>query len=359
MDMLIEKPLNNQRLSPKEGLKILKEASWTQVVGAAHAFRNQKNPHQEVSYTCFRVVNYTNYCTIECKFCSFMDEVNSDKGYTLNLENIFQKMDEAVKIGANQMFFQGGVNPDLPLNYYTDILKAVKERYAGIHIRGFSPVEVYHMSRFFDLPLEKLLQQLKEAGLDSIPGAGAEILGEKMRQKLSPKKLSAEDWSATMQTAHEAGLKGSANIVFGSDESPEEIIEHLEIIRSLQDKSGGFHTFIPWTFQPQTKKFFVRRVPHDEYLKTLGLCRLYLDNIQHIEVSLMVLGKDIGQLALKCGADDISSIVIEENVLRSSGVKSEEAAQVFIRRAGFNPVKRDLNYNRMPLPHFERVASLV
>ena len=214
-----------------------------------------------------------------------------------------------------------------------------------MHIRAFSPVEIINLEKITGKPLRDVLLLLKEAGLDSVPGAGAEILTERMRNIISPKKASVDEWVRAMETCHEVGLPGSANIVFGSEETPEEIIEHLSVVRELQDRTSGFISFIPWTFQPQTKRFVVRSVPTHEYLRVLGICRIFLDNIRHIETSVMVLGKGVGQLALFSGADDISSVVIEENVLRSFGLKSEKEATKFLSTAGFTPKKRDLLYN--------------
>jgi cyclic dehypoxanthinyl futalosine synthase len=186
---------------------------------------------------------------------------------------------------------------------------------------------------------------MKDAGLGSVPGAGAEILTERMRQKLSPKKLPLQDWCDVMGECHKAGLPGSANIVFGSEEIPEDIMDHLDAIRTQQDKTGGFNSFVPWIFQPQTKRFVLRHVTGPEYLKMVALCRIYLDNVPHIEASALVMGKELAELALYAGADDINSYVIEENVLRSRGLSSEVAAQKFIREAGFEPKRRTLNFD--------------
>lgn len=214
-----------------------------------------------------------------------------------------------------------------------------------MHIRAFSPVEILNLEKITGLSLKEVLRILKQAGLDSVPGAGAEILTDRMRNIISPKKATTEEWVRAMETCHEAGLPGSANIVFGSEETREEVVEHLSVVRNLQDRTGGFLSFIPWTFQPQTKRFKVRAVPTQEYLKVLGICRIFLDNILHIETSVMVLGKGVGQLALTSGADDISSVVIEENVLRSYGLKTEKEAVKFLKEGGFTPKRRDLLYN--------------
>jgi cyclic dehypoxanthinyl futalosine synthase len=293
----------------------------------------------------FRIVNYTTYCNVDCSFCSYFEPMGSSAGTVLSKEQVVEKMREALAIGADQMFLQGGVNPDLPLDYYLGVIRAVKETLGSfIHVRAFSPVELLGMEKVSRLPLRRIVRELKAAGMDSVPGAGAEILTERMRSELSPLKAPVSEWVRAMETCHEEGLPGSANIVFGSVETSAEVVEHLEVIRKLQDRTGGFLAFIPWTFQKQTKKFHVRTVPPHEFLKVLGICRLFLDNIPHIETSVMVLGQSTGSLALHAGADDISSVVIEENVLKSYGLKTEERAREFIRNSGFHPVRRDLLY---------------
>jgi cyclic dehypoxanthinyl futalosine synthase len=344
-EAILQKSLAGQRITPEEALILYKEADFLQIQMVARSIREKVLSHEFASYTMFRVVNYTNYCNVECSFCSFMDEIGNGKGYVLTQQEILEKMEFAVGEGANQMFLQGGVYPDLSFDYYLGILSGVKNKFPTMHIRAFSPVEIINLEKITGKPLRDVLLLLKEAGLDSVPGAGAEILTERMRNIISPKKASVDEWVRAMETCHEVGLPGSANIVFGSEETPEEIIEHLSVVRELQDRTSGFISFIPWTFQPQTKRFVVRSVPTHEYLRVLGICRIFLDNIRHIETSVMVLGKGVGQLALFSGADDISSVVIEENVLRSFGLKSEKEATKFLSTAGFTPKKRDLLYN--------------
>ncbi|PJZ69012.1 dehypoxanthine futalosine cyclase [Leptospira perolatii] len=344
-DSILEKALEGERISPEEALELYENGDHLKIMAVARALREKVLPHTQASYTMFRVVNYTNYCNVECSFCSFMDEIGSGKGYVLTKEEILEKMDFAVSEGADQMFLQGGVYPELPFDYYLNVISFVKAKYPDMHIRAFSPVEIINLESITGLSLREVLLTLKNAGLDSVPGAGAEILTDRMRNIISPKKASTAEWVRAMETCHEVGLLGSANIVFGSEETKEEVIEHLGVIRNLQDRTGGFLSFIPWTFQPQTKRFKVRSVPTVEYLKVLGICRIFLDNIRHIETSVMVLGKGVGQLALFSGADDISSVVIEENVLRSFGLKTEKEAVKFLKEAGFSPLRRDLLYN--------------
>ena len=344
-DYILEKALAGERIETGEALELYRHADFLKVMMAAREIRNRKNDAQVVTYTMFRVVNYTTFCNVDCSFCSFFEPMGSSRGTVLSVAEIVAKMREAVAIGAEQMFLQGGVNPDLPFDYYLDVLRTIKKTFGPqIHIRAFSPVELEGIVRVTGLSLRQVLHELKAAGMDSVPGAGAEILSDRMRGLLSPKKDTVSDWVRIMETCHEEGLPGSANIVFGAEETQEEVIEHLNIIRSLQDRTHGFLAFIPWTFQQQTKRFKTRQVPPNEFLKVLGICRIFLDNIPHIETSVMVLGTGVGSLALHGGADDISSVVIEENVLKSYGLKTEEKACEFIRSSGFAPRKRDLLY---------------
>jgi cyclic dehypoxanthinyl futalosine synthase len=343
-DYILEKAIEGQRISTSEALALYTSADFLKAIAAARTIRNRKHDPSVVTYTLFRIVNYTTYCSVNCSFCSFHEPLDSPSGVVLTVEEIIQKMQEAAAIGANQLFLQGGVNPSISFDYYLSILRAVKKELENVHIRAFSPCEIIGMARKTGLPLRQVIRELKNAGMDSVPGAGAEILSDRMRTILSPQKGSVDDWVRVMETCHEEGLQGSANIVVGSDETPEEIIDHLRIVRDLQDRTGGFLAFIPWTFQKQTDKFRIRNIPAHQYLKLVAICRIFFDNLSHIEASIMVLGRGVGSLALHSGADDISSVVIEENVLKSYGLETEEKAREFIRESGFIPVKRDLLY---------------
>lgn len=340
---ILDRALEGRRLSPEDALALLESPDWTSIVAAGHARRNQLLDPATVSFTAYRVINYTNFCDVDCAFCSFKDEIDSDRGYTLTLEQIAAKAEEARALGVDTLFIQGGVNPGLPLSYYLDMLRLASEKYS-MHVRGFSPVELLRLARKEGMELPDLLARLKEAGLGSVPGAGAEILTDRMRAILSPKKLSGGEWCRVMGECHKLGLPGSSNIVFGSEETAADVVEHLGLIRDQQDRTGGFLSFIPWIFQPQTKRFAVRHVKGWEYLRMVAVSRLFLDNIPNIEVSVLVMGKDLGELALHAGANDVNSIVIEENVLRSAGLKTLGAAVKFIREAGFEPRRRTLNY---------------
>jgi cyclic dehypoxanthinyl futalosine synthase len=326
-------------LSKKEALRLWKNASWAELAAEAHKRRIEIHGKQNVSYTVFRIINYTNVCKIACSFCSF----KNTKPYILPASEIASQALAAKKQGADAIFFQGGVNPRIPLDYYFDILNILNKE-LKFKVRGFSPVELFHIAKNNKMPLAELLQKLKKAGLSSVPGAGAEIMTSRMRKILAPKKLSAKYWTSVMEECHKAGLPGSANIVIGSIETPEEIIEHLNYVREVQNKTGGFQSFIPWVFQPQTNDFPIRHVQSTEYIKLVALCRLFFHNIENIEVSILGMGKVLGELALYAGANDISSVVLEERVMRSQGVKSIEEAKEFIKNAGFKPVRRGVNY---------------
>jgi cyclic dehypoxanthinyl futalosine synthase len=326
-------------VSKEDALRLWKNASWTELAAAAHKMRIEMHGKKNVSYTVFRIINYTNICSVGCSFCSF----KKTQPYTLSIDEIAQQARMAKKQGADGIFFQGGVNADIPLDYYLEAIYVLHKK-LKFPVRGFSPVELFHIAKNNKMPLPRLLQKLKAAGLSSVPGAGAEIMTARMRKILAPKKLSAKEWLCVMEECHKLGLKSSANIVIGSAENPKDIIEHLNYVRELQNKTGGFQSFIPWVFQPQTGDFPIRHVRSDEYIKLVALCRLFFHNIPNIEASVLGMGKVLGELALHAGANDISSVVLSERVMRSQGVASIEEAESFIRDAGFEPKRRGINY---------------
>ena len=345
-DVILEKAVAGERITPREALDIYNSADFLKVMAVARAVRGKMNNPSVVTYTLFRIVNYTNVCSSACSFCGFHRPPGDPAGRVLTIEEISAKMRAAADAGARQIFLQGGVNPDIPFDYYIDILRGLKNEFgADMHIRAFSPGEIHGMELQTGKTTREIIRELKAAGMDSIPGAGAEILSDRARAILSPEKISVADWVRVMETCFEEGLKGSANIVIGSVETVDEIIGHLRVIRELQDRAGGFLAFIPWTFQKQTTKFPIRAVSACEYLKLVGLCRLFLDNIPHIEASVLCMGRGIGELALAAGADDISSVVFEENVLTSYGLNTEDDARDFIINSGFTPARRDMLYN--------------
>lgn len=341
---LLDQAVAGQRLNQDDAEYLLREAPWTALVQAAHTVRLQKNAPAHVGYAVYRIINYTNVCDVGCTFCSFQRKPGHPEAYETDLATMREKALEAKALGANEIFFQGGVHAGLPLSYYTDALHLFKDE-LHMPVRGFSPVELLRMSKVLRLPLPDLLATLKSAGLTSVPGAGAEIMTDRMRKILAPRKLSAADWCNVMGACHAAGLPGSANIVIGSCENPEDVIQHLSYIRDQQDRTGGFLSFVPWVFQPQTADFPIRHVTGPEYLRLLALSRLFFDNIAHIEVSVLGMGESLGELGLYAGGDDINSIVIEENVMRSQGLRSVADAERFITQAGFSPKRRKLNFD--------------
>lgn len=345
MYQILKNVVDGGRMSFEEGTDVLNHFSWMEIGQAAWEKRCCILGDKVASYTMFRVINYTNICSIDCKFCSFQKnpDQNIKSAYVLNVDQVSKKVEEALVQGADQMFFQGGVHPELPLKYYTEIISHIKKTY-GIHIRAFSPVEIMGLCQTSGLQIEEVLRKLKSAGVDSIPGAGAELLVERMRQVLSPEKCSVSQWCSIMEECHRHGLNGSATMVVGGGETPDEIVMHLDAIRTIQDHTAGFYAFIPWVYQQQTKRFKIVKKRPDEFLKILAFSRLYLDNIDNIECSVLVLGKDLGKIALRIGANDISSAVIEENVLKSFGLRTETEVRNYLKEAGFIPRRRDFNY---------------
>lgn len=345
MNFSFEKLLSRKRLSTEEALFLWENKDiHSDLIALANEKRRQMHPGNRVGYTVYRIINYTNCCSIGCSFCSFFKTIQHPDAFVLSIEQIKEKALDAKNFGADQIFLQGGVHPSLPLDYYTEILEMLSQE-LKMKVRGFSPVELLHMAKSFNLPLKELLRKLKNAGLSSVPGAGAEILTDRMRKILSPQKISPADWKETLRACHEEGLPGSANIVIGSTETSSDIIEHLSLIRDLQDETHGIKSFVAWTFQPQTDHFPIREVSSEEYLSLIALSRLFLDNIAHIEVSVLGMGEKIAKHGLYAGADDINSIVIEENVLSSKGFSTIEEAESFIKKSGFIPYRRTLNFD--------------
>lgn len=340
---ILDAVVQGKRLSVTDAESLFCDAPWTALVQAAHTVRLQKNAPQHVGYAVYRIVNYTNVCDVGCTFCSFQRKLGHPEAYVADLATMREKALEAKALGAHEIFFQGGVHAGLKLDYYTSALRLFQSM--QMPVRGFSPVELLRISKVLRIPLPELLPIFKEAGLTSVPGAGAEIMTERMRHILAPRKLNAHDWCQVMGACHEAGLPGSANIVIGSCETPSDVVQHLSYIREQQDRTGGFLSFVPWVFQPQTADFPIRHVTGPEYLKLLALSRLFFDNIPHIEVSVLSMGPSLGELGLFAGGDDINSIVIEENVMQSQGLQSIADAERFIHQAGFTPKRRTLNFD--------------
>src|SRR5438309_3982417 len=298
-----------------------------------------------VTYIVDRNINYTNVCNVYCKFCAFYRTEKDQDHYVLSLEQIDQKLDELSAAGGVQILMQGGHHPKLKLDWYLDLLRHIREKYPHINIHGFSPPEFQHFAEVFEMPLREVILKFKEAGLGSIPGGGGEILVDRVRQKISPLKIKSDEWLEVMQVAHELGLKSSATMMFGHVETIAERIEHLQRVRDQQEASGGFTAFICWTFQPENTVLKVKqKTSVAEYLRTQAMARIFLDNIENIQSSWVTQGPGIGQVALKFGANDFGSVMMEENVVSSAGTTFHlDARQIesLIREAGYEPRRRN------------------
>lgn len=334
------------RLSPERTLEMFEHSDILELGQTADALRNKLHPGNLVTFVIDRNINYTNICSSECRFCAFYRRQTHQDAYVLENEIILEKIRETIDAGGTQVMLQGGLHPELGLNYYLDLLSLIKKNYP-ITIHSFSPAEVLHIARQSGLSITETLIRLKAAGLDSLPGGGAEILVDEVRQRVSPKKISAGDWLAVMEAAHHVGLESTATMVIGMGETYAHRIEHMEKIRALQEKTGGFRAFITWTFQPGNTELGGEKTSAWDYLKTLAITRLYLDNIKHIQGSWVTQGQNIGQLTLAFGANDLGSIMLEENVVRAAGTAyqmSIDKMVSIIRAAGKIPAQRNTEY---------------
>jgi cyclic dehypoxanthinyl futalosine synthase len=341
--------LKANRLSRQEGLRLFKDASFLELGRMADEARRGLHTAGDVTFVIDRNINYTNICINKCRFCAFWRDAPDPGAYVLDKDEIFRKIDETIDLGGTQILLQGGLNPALDMDYYLDLLRSIKDRYS-ISVHGLSPPEVYYIAERSHLTVREALWLLNDAGLDSIPGGGAEVLSDRVRKKLSPKKISSGKWLKVMHEAHRAGIRTTATMMFGSVEKPADIIEHLDSLRNLQDMTGGFTAFIPWSFQPGNTEYesSVQPASGVEYLRVLALSRLYLDNFRNIQASWVTQGIKLAQVALRFGANDMGSTMIEENVVASAGVCHRVSMQDMIsaiRGAGFKPVQRNTCYN--------------
>jgi cyclic dehypoxanthinyl futalosine synthase len=300
-----------------------------------------------VTYIVERNINYTNVCNVYCKFCAFYRTERDSDHYVLGHEQIDQKIDELVSIGGIQILMQGGHHPKLGIDYYLDLLSHLREKYPQVNVHGFSPPEFNHFAEVFRMPLREVIVRFKEAGLGSIPGGGGEILVDRVRNRIAPLKCNTEQWLKVMEIAHAEGLRSSATMMFGHVETIADRIEHLERLRELQDRTGGFTAFICWTFQPENVVLKATPVGSAEYLRTQALARIYLDNIENLQSSWVTQGPRIGQIALRFGANDYGSVMMEENVVSSAGTTfrlTREEMERLISDAGYEPRARNNHY---------------
>lgn len=343
---IYKKADSGKRISEDEALELLRGADLLTLGQLAQKSMRRFHPAETASFLIDRNINYTNICVSKCRFCAFYRNEGDADAYLLTLEEIIEKISEAVALGATQIMLQGGLHPGLGLDYFEPLLKKIKADFT-VFVHSFSPPEIHHLSKLSGLPLEDVLKRLRDAGLDSLPGGGAEIFSERVRHEVSPEKISGKIWLEVMEAAHRAGLKTTATMMMGSIETFQERIEHLKSIRELQDRTAGFRAFIPWTFKAGNTDLGGSEASSIDYLKTLAVSRIYLDTIENIQGSWVTQGKDIGQMSLFFGANDLGSIMLEENVVRAAGSSNKitKAEMVdLIRRAGKVPVQRNTEY---------------
>ncbi|MGA2686110.1 MAG: cyclic dehypoxanthinyl futalosine synthase [Verrucomicrobiota bacterium] len=355
LDELLQKVWDGRRINPVEALRLyqlpLEElgalADRRRQLAKAKDFGGRGN--DLVTYIVDRNVNYTNVCNVYCKFCAFYRVEKDDDAYVITFDEMDKKIEETIALGGTQILMQGGHHPKLTKQWYLDLLSHIKNKFPGFNIHGFSPSEFIHFREVFNEPLVKIIGDFKAAGLGSIPGGGGEILVDRVRQRISPLKAMSDDWLEVMDVAHRLGLNSSATMMFGHVETIEDRIEHLERLRQQQDKSKGFTAFICWTFQAEHTKLKAPTVGAYEYLRTQALGRIYLDNFTNVQSSWVTQGQEIGQVALKFGANDLGSIMIEENVVSQAGTTFRMGVadmKRLIRDLGYEPRQRD-NWYRL------------
>jgi cyclic dehypoxanthinyl futalosine synthase len=336
-------------MTDQEALELLRSRDLLEVGERAHEMRQRLNPSPLATYIIDRNINYTNVCTSGCRFCAFHCKPGAPEAYVLTTEEVHEKIRETIDLGGTAIMMQGGLHPDLDITWYEDLFRSIKGRF-DITIHSLSAPEIVYIAKVSGLTVTETLRRLKAAGLDSLPGGGAEILVDRIREQLAPGKANTKEWLGVMREAHKQGIPGTATMMFGSVESLEDRVAHMRAVRDLQDETGGFRAFIPWSFQSGRTELQGTTQPATavEYLLTLAVSRLYLDNVPHIQASWVTQGIKIGQVALRFGADDLGSIMIEENVVTATGLTvqaNEEDLVRAIRDAGFIPAQRRTDYS--------------
>ncbi len=356
---ILDKAIAGHRLTPADGLELLNSHDLAAIGSAADQVSRRMHPEPYRTYNVDRNINYTNVCTAVCDFCAFYRGPKSDEGYVLSRDVLLKKVEETVELGGNQILMQGGLHPKFKLDWYEELLGEIKSAFPEVNIHGFSPPELHHFTKVNHMSIEEVLTRLKAAGLGSIPGGGAEILVDRVRHAITRGKVMSDDWLNVMRVWHKMGGISTATMMFGHVETLGERIEHLDRVRQLQDETGGFTAFICWTFQPDhTDLSHIPAVGSFEYLKTQAVSRLYLDNVKNIQSSWVTQGLKIGQLAMLFGANDMGSLMIEENVVAEAGtVHHLSLVQIrdAIEELGFEPRQRDVFYHLVS-PELERKA---
>jgi cyclic dehypoxanthinyl futalosine synthase len=344
------------RVDAAEALELYRRAPTSLLGRLADGIRSRRHSDGVVTYIIDRNVNYTNVCVAKCNFCAFYRPVGSPEGYVLGFDELFRKIDETIDVGGVQILLQGGHNPDLPLAWYEDLFRAIKERYPGFRLHALSPPEIIHLARLSQLPVPRIIERLVAAGLDSVPGGGAEILVDRVRRILHcDGKATADEWIDVMRHAHRAGLRTTATMMYGTVETDEERLEHLFRLRHLQDETGGFTAFVTWSYQPDHTELGGGEATGIEYLRTLATARIVLDNFDNLQASWVTQGGKVGQLSLAYGANDMGSVMIEENVVRAAGASycmDEVEIVRNIEDAGFVAKRRNMHYEILGDPVF-------
>ena len=348
----IDKDIINRRISNEEALDLIQNASLLELGELASLKKDQLHPNKVTTFIVDRNINYTNVCWVDCKFCAFYRHGRDEDSYVLKFDEIDKKIDELLEIGGTQILFQGGVHPKLKIDYYEELVEHIHTKYPQITIHGFSAIEIHFIARVSKISKLEVLKRLQAKGLSSIPGAGAEILSDRVRDIIAPNKMDSEEWLEIHRLAHSIGMKTTATMMFGTVETDEEIIEHWEMLRKLQDETGGFRAFIMWSFQGQNTQLAkeqpdIKPQSSNRYLRLLAVSRLYLDNFKNMQSSWVTQGSYIGQMALKFGANDLGSTMMEENVVKAAGAANrmnQEEMIRLIKDVGEKPAKRNTAY---------------
>jgi cyclic dehypoxanthinyl futalosine synthase len=346
VDDILRQAGEDRRITDAEALQLLHDAELLSLGQCAQQRTDRFHPDGLATFIIDRNINYTNICTSRCRFCAFYRDAESPEAYLLSHEEVMDRAADAVSRGATQIMLQGGLHPALPLDYVTRLVRSIKERFS-VSVHSFSPPEIMHFAKLSNRTVAEVLALLRAAGLDSLPGGGAEILSDRVRSLVSPCKITSAGWLGVMETAHAMGMKTTATMMIGSVETAAERVVHLAAIRDLQDRTGGFRAFIPWSFKSAHTELGGGEISALEYLRTLAVSRIYLDNIAHIHGSWVTQGPDIGQVTLCFGANDLGSIMLEENVVRAAGASyclTEEEMVKLIRCAGKIPAQRNTEY---------------
>lgn len=343
----------SKRISFEEGVELFKNASLEELKERAHSMRMQKNPRNEVTFILDSNPNYTNVCQVDCTFCAFYRHKGVKDAYTKTVDEVMKDIERASKAGCKAVLLQGGVHPDLKLDYYVDLVRTCRSRYPNIQPHFFSAVEIWNCAKVSGVSIREVLEALWDAGQRTLPGGGAEILSENVRKVVSPKKIYEDGWIEVHQTAHKIGYRTTATMMYGHVEEPEDVLTHLEALRQAQDEIPGFTAFIPWSYK-RDRTALRRKVKHwagrDAYLRIIAFSRLYLDNFDHIQGSWFGEGREIGMESLRCGADDFGSLLLDENVHAATGfINHTDLNEILsmIREVGFVPVERNYLYERL------------